>query len=256
MACVLATTACSAEVEDPSEGLIDVSPSLSRTNRHHADARRADAHESIPDARAATLDAATMSPPDAQVASTDAHSTTPADAASTGTGTGGSLTPVTGLQKVATGEYRVYYLVSGKIVGLGDLTRLFASLRWCTSTVTSAVWTPSSMHGGRPTDCSIRPETPWRTSIRTTSTVSIDGAAVGFKPASPQLQAKHRDYTVSIERDKGFEPSTCSLGMAPLGSNDQQVGETTKPATPDSDRKVLLRLLSRTQTVPKKPGGR
>ncbi len=63
-----------------------------------------------------------------------------------------------------------------------------------------------------------------------------------------------RHHTRIVERDKGFEPSTFSLGISEGGSSDQQVREITPPAKPDSARKVLLRQLDRTQTVPKKTG--
>jgi hypothetical protein len=58
------------------------------------------------------------------------------------------------------------------------------------------------------------------------------------------------------EREKGFEPSTFSLGTSRPSSHDQQVTETKESVSPDSDRKVLLRLLDRTQAVPKKSGAK
>ena len=123
IACALTSGACSA--------LIDGAPSDQDSNdlahRHHPDARQA-----TPDAAQKTVDARIVEP-DAAVHLADAHQAIDAavhvvdaheaiDAAvNTGGGSGGSLAPVTGLQKVGTGEYRAYYLVSGKIYGLGDL---------------------------------------------------------------------------------------------------------------------------------------
>src|SRR5690606_12900582 len=64
----------------------------------------------------------------------------------------------------------------------------------------------------------------------------------------------HLEKSRIFERDTGFEPATFSLGTSGDPSSVQQVAENVRPEKPVSARSSLLRLLDRTQTVPKKTG--